>query len=168
MNRSSSGSKTRMTARLRAGPLAAVTAAVALMLAMAPAQAQTTMPTQIADAPAAPAKTREQVKLERNEFLRSHEWDADADTWVLKPEFEAPEGLTSREEVKRERDRFMSTHRWDPDQDQWVPLGAEPRDLDRRTREEVRAETRAFMRTHEWDPDRNLWTDKRYIRTPRR
>ena len=33
MNRSSSGSKTRMTARLRAGPLAAATAAVALMLA---------------------------------------------------------------------------------------------------------------------------------------
>ncbi len=140
----------------------------ALTLAVAPLWAQTPMPTVNVDAPAPSAKTREQVKLERNEFLRSHEWDADADTWVLKPEFEAPEGVMSREEVKRERDRFMSTHRWDPDQDQWVSLGAEPRDLDRRTREEVRAETRAFMRTHEWDPDRNLWTDKRYIRTPRR
>jgi hypothetical protein len=170
MNRSSSGSRLSRALACPAAVTAAasVVAAAVLTLAAGPVGAQTVMPTVNVDAPAPQAKTREQVKLERDEFLRSHEWDADNDAWVLKPEFEAPEGVKSREEVKRERDRFMSTHRWDPDQDEWVSLGGESRDLDRRTREEVRAETRAFLRTHEWDADRSVWKDKRYIRSPRR
>jgi hypothetical protein len=138
----------------------AVAAAAVVALSALPAAAQTPMPTT-ADAQADKPKTREQVKLERDEFLRSHYWSVDEDNWVLRPEFEAPFGVKTREQVKAERNRFLSTHRWDTGEDQWVSVGPEPRDISTLTRDQVRAETREFLRTHDWDMVEEVWVDKR-------
>jgi hypothetical protein len=101
-----------------------------------------------ADAPL----TREQVKRERDEFIKTHRWDPVTDNWVLKAGVEAPTGMKTRAEVKAERDVFLRTHKYDSAGEVWVPLKSEPRNLSLRTREEVREETRQFMRTHRWDP----------------
>ena len=37
------------------------------------------------DNPAAMPLTREQIKRERDEFIRTHSWDPVKDTWVAKP-----------------------------------------------------------------------------------
>jgi hypothetical protein len=108
--------------------------------------------------------TREQVKLERNEFLRSHEWDPNSDNWVLKPGFEAPTGVKTRDEVKAARDEFLRNHRWDGNTSSWVRLREGPRDLGQMSREQVRAETLEFMRTHEWDTTDEHWVDRAVIK----
>lgn len=62
---------------------------------------------------AAASPTRAQVKMERDEFLRSHRLDTVAENWVLSPEFEAPTGMKSRAEVNARRDEFLRSNRWD-------------------------------------------------------
>ncbi|MGA8783933.1 MAG: hypothetical protein WB542_01290 [Polaromonas sp.] len=111
-----------------------------------------------ATAGAAPM-TREQVKMERDEFLRTHRWDAATDNWVMKPGIEAPAGMKSRAEVKAERDEFMRNHRWDQASDNWVPMDKTPRDLSKLSREQVRSETAQFVRTHQWDDAKSAWVE---------
>jgi len=97
-------------------------------------------------------KTRQQVKMERDEFLRTHRWDGLTETWVLKKGVEPPAGVKSRADMKAERDKFLSNNRWDDVQGVWVPRkGQPPRDISKMSREQVRSETRQFLRTHEWD-----------------
>lgn len=103
--------------------------------------------------------TREQVKMERDEFLRTHRWDTATDNWVMKPDIEAPTGMKSRAEVKAERDEFMRNHRWDPTSDNWVSLDKAPRDLSKMSREQVRSETAQFVRTHRWDDEKSAWVE---------
>jgi hypothetical protein len=140
-------------------PFFALTAGLALStaapLVLAQSSTATLTPT---------AMTREQVKIERNEFLRSHEWDPDTDNWVLKPGFEAPAGMKTRDEVKAARDEFLRNHRWDTNTSTWVRLKEGPRDLGQMTREQVRAETLEFMRTHEWDTTDEHWVDRAVIK----
>lgn len=63
---------------------------------------------QQAAATATPAPlTRAQVKMERADFIKSHKWDADNETWVLKPEYEPPGQMKGRAEVRKERDEFQ-------------------------------------------------------------
>lgn len=96
------------------------------------------------------APTRAQVKMERDEFLKTHRWDIVNDNWVMRPDFEAPAGVKSRTEIKAERDDFLRNNRWDVNSETWMSLKGQPRDLGKMSREQVRAETRAFLRTHEW------------------
>jgi hypothetical protein len=107
----------------------------------------------------AASPTRAQVKMEREEFLKTHRWDAGAENWVMKPEFEAPGDLKSRAEVKAAREEFLRNTRWDPATTAWVPL-AKPRDLSTMTREQVRAETQQFARTHHWDEVTQNWVEQ--------
>jgi len=110
-------------------------------------------------AAAAAPLTREQVKRDRDEFLRTHRWDTITDNWVLKSGVEAPTGVKSRAEVKAERDEFLRNNRWNETRDQWEPLHKAPRDLGTMTREQVRAETRQFVRTHQWDEEKSAWVE---------
>lgn len=47
--------------------------------------------------------SRAQVKKERDDFYKSHQYDAATENWVLRPGFEPPTGAMSRDEVKAER-----------------------------------------------------------------
>ena len=109
---------------------------------------------------AAAPVTRAQVKMERDEFMKSHRWDAVAENWVIKPEFEAPAGMKGRTEVKAERDEFLRNNRWDELAGTWVPLKGKPRDLSTMSREQVRSETKQFVRTHRWDELGQGWVEQ--------
>ena len=116
---------------------------------------------QQAAATATPAPlTRAQVKMEREDFIKSHKWDADNETWVLKPEYEPPGQMKGRAEVRKERDEFLRNNRWDTATETWVPL-VQPRVVSQLSREQMRKETREFLRTHEWDTVTEAWIMKR-------
>ncbi|MBT9477396.1 hypothetical protein [Polaromonas sp.] len=108
---------------------------------------------------AAAPLTREQVKMERDEFLRTHQWDAVAENWVLKQGMEAPAGVKTRAEVKAERNEFLRNNRWNPVSGDWEPLTKGPRDVSKMSREQVRNETRQFIRTHQWDEVKGAWVE---------
>lgn len=109
--------------------------------------------------------TREQVKKERDDFFKNHQWDETVGNWVLRPGFEPPTGTMSRDEVKAERDEFFKTHQWDVATATWVPVKGTPRDLSKLTRAQVRAETNQFYRTHDWDEVSSTWVEKKASRT---
>ena len=111
------------------------------------------------DAAAAPL-TRAQVKMERDEFLKSHTYDSASETWVVKKGFEPPVGMKSRAEIKAERDEFLRNNRYDSGTETWIPLKAQPRDMGTMTRAQVREETRQFVRTHTWDDIKGVWVDR--------
>jgi hypothetical protein len=118
---------------------------------------------QTAATNAATATTRAQVKMERDEFLKSHRWDSMSENWVLKQDFEPPAPLKTRVEVLKERDEFLKRNRWDSATGEWINL-PQPRTLSNLTREQVRRETREFLRTHEWDEVAEAWISKRKAR----
>ena len=103
--------------------------------------------------------TREQVKMERDEFLRTHRFDLQSDNWVLKPEFEGPVGVKSRDQVKAERSEFLRNNHFDDNTSTWVPIkgGAVP--AGSMTRQQVRDETKQFMRTHQFDEVNQMWKE---------
>jgi hypothetical protein len=96
---------------------------------------------------------RLQVKMERDEFLKTHRYDPVQGSWVLKSEVLPPRGVKTREEIKAERDAFLRAHKWDRERG-WIPLQAE-RNLSTLTRAEVKAETAQFNRTHRWEEARD-------------
>ena len=108
------------------------------------------------DASAA-SPTRAQVKMERDEFIKTHRWDQINETWTFKGGVEAPAGMKSRAEIKAARDEFLRNNKYDQTTESWVPLKAEPRNLSGLTREQMRAEIRHFARTHEWNPLTDQW-----------
>jgi hypothetical protein len=112
--------------------------------------AQTTAPAPL---------TREQVKMERDEFMKTHRYDPVTENWVMKPGFEAPVGVKSRTEVRAERDAFLRKHRYDMADNQWVPLTDEEAKVSNKPRAQVREETRQFMRTHQWDTAKEAWQE---------
>ena len=114
---------------------------------------------QNADNTGAKPLSRAQVIMERNEFMRTHKYDSDHETWVLKPGFEPPAGIKTRAQVRAERDEFFKNNRYDQDHERWVPLKGEPKST--LTREQAKAEYAAFTRTHTWDSDREAWVDKK-------
>lgn len=143
-------------ARLTAYPLQAASLVVGLFFAFTGGVVQA----QGASAPAAAAPlTREQVKMNRDEFIRAHRWDTTSDNWVLKPDMEAPSGMKTRAEVRAARDEFLRNHRWNPVTSQWNPLTRAPRDMGKMTRAQVRNETRQFLQTHEWDNVTEAWVE---------
>lgn len=123
------------------------------------AQAQSTSPTMVA---AAEGLTRAQVKMDRDEFLRTHTWNEASDIWTLKSGIEPPTGVKSRAEVRTARDEFLRTNRWDELNGTWQPLKIAPKGSSEKTRAQVRAETIRFAKTHRWDEATETWT----VRTP--
>jgi hypothetical protein len=104
--------------------------------------------------------TRAQVKMERDDFLKSHTYDSATETWMVKKGFEAPAGMKTRAEIKAERDEFLRNNRYDSATETWIPLKNQPRDMSGLTREQVREETRQFVRTHAWDDVKGAWVDR--------
>ncbi len=135
--------------------------AAILALAGHPSQAQ-----QATSSAASAPLTRAQVKMERDEFIKSHRWDEANQTWVLKQGFEPPAPMKGRAEVRKERDDFLSKNRWDAASGVWIPL-AQPRVISQLSREQVRRETREFLRTHEWDDATESWALRRSVRQRR-
>jgi hypothetical protein len=116
-------------------------------------------PVKVAAADTEPL-TRQQVKMERDEFLKTHRWDEPTDMWMLRAGVEPPAGVMARSEVKAARDAFLSNNRWDESRGGWVPLKTAPRVISNLSREQVRLETRQFLRTHRWDEATSVWTEK--------
>jgi hypothetical protein len=131
--------------------LALMLSATILALAGHYAQAQ-----QTPSAATPSATTRAQVKMERDEFIKSHQWDPVHETWILKPEFEPPAAMKGRAQVRKERDEFLKNNRWDAAANSWIPL-VKPREISQLSREQVRKETQQFLRTHEWDTAAEAW-----------
>jgi hypothetical protein len=104
--------------------------------------------------------TRAQVKMERDEFIKSHQWDPTNESWMLKPEFEPPAEMKGRAQVRKERDEFLRNNRWDAAANSWIPL-VKPREISQLSRDQVRKETQQFLRTHEWDTAAEGWTLRR-------
>lgn len=115
---------------------------------------------QSASGTASASVTREQVKMERDEFLKTHRYDTDYDTWVMKPGSEPPAGMKSRDEVKGARNEFLRNNRWDEPTSAWVSLKGAPREMSSLSREQVRSETRNFNRTHRWDDATSTWVEE--------
>ncbi len=103
--------------------------------------------------------SREQVKMERSEFLKSHRYDAGTMDWVLKPGMEAPAGVMSRAEIIAERDKFLSENRWTGSTQGWVQLSA-PRDMSKVSRSQVKMERDAFTKTMTFNNETGLWSPK--------
>ena len=114
---------------------------------------------QSADNATGTSLTRAQVVMERNEFMRTHKYDSNHETWVLKPGFEPPDSMKTRAQVRAERDEFMKNNRYDTTSERWLPLKGEPKSA--LTREQVKAETAAFVRTHVWDSTTESWVEKK-------
>lgn len=106
-------------------------------------------------------QTRAQVKMERDDFLKSHTWDQERGTWMLKSGMEPPAGVKGRAEIKAERDAYLANNRWDQIAGNWVPLKAGPRDMSKLTREQVKMETAAFAKTHEWNQETDTYVMKK-------
>jgi hypothetical protein len=134
--------------------------ALPLLLGLALATSPLVNAQTSAATPQAPM-TREQVKMERDEFLKSHRYDQVTENWVMKPGFEAPVGVKSRAEVKAQRDDFLRKHRYEggADSGKWVPLTDEEAKASNKSRAQVREETRQFVRTHQWDSVKEVWQD---------
>jgi hypothetical protein len=141
--------------------LLAVAAAASIALgaqAQMPAMAPTTT------APANPAAMhgesphRMQMKMDRDEFLRTHVWSESTGYWNLKDDVDLPMGVKSRADVKADRDQFLRNNRWSATEG-WVPTRA-ARNLSTMSRAEVRADTARFLTTHRWDEATSTWTEK--------
>jgi hypothetical protein len=103
--------------------------------------------------------SRDQVKMERSEFLKSHRYDAGTMDWVLKPGMEAPAGVMTRAEIIAERDKFLSTHRWTGSTQGWVQLQT-PREMSKVTRTQVKMEVEAFRKTMTFNNETGQWMPK--------
>jgi hypothetical protein len=103
--------------------------------------------------------TREQVKMERDEFLKTHRWDTDAENWVLRANVDPPKGMKSRAEMKADRDEFLRMHRYEQNSDSWVPMKETPRNLSTMSRAQIKEETRQFLRMHHWDFATDTWVE---------
>jgi hypothetical protein len=114
--------------------------------------------TASAQAPSQPtaAAARGEVRLERDEFLKTHRYDEVNSDWI--PHAQTKSDL-SRAEVKIARDKYLSTHRWDKAADAFTPITEAPRDMSTMSRDAVKMETLEFVRTHKWDSVTSAWVN---------
>jgi hypothetical protein len=106
------------------------------------------------------ATTGMRLKMDRNEFLKTHRWDEARGAWMMQKEVQPPEGVMSRAEVKAARNSFLSKNRWDETAGGWRPVTGEPRNMSTLSRAEVRADTARFTKTHRWDESTQTWEMK--------
>jgi len=145
----------RLTAPSRGLTFLVVTLTV-LMTAFTPPPATAQTPTA--------SKSREEVRKETADFLKTHQWDETNGRWM--PEDNLPAGASpTRAQVREELHVFLRNNRWDDRRGRWVPLKSQRR-LSTLTREQVRAETEVFLRTHHWDDMAGGWVDDQAPRKP--
>lgn len=109
-------------------------------------------------------KSRDEVRKETADFLKTHQWDETNGRWM--PEDNLPAGASpTRAQVRDELHVFLRNNRWDDRRGRWVPLKPQRR-LSTLTREQVRAETEVFLRTHHWDDMAGGWVDDQAPRKP--
>ncbi len=106
--------------------------------------------------PAASA-TRAEVRMERDEFLKTHKYDDTNSEWTPNLPFKSE---YSRADVKMARDKFLSTNRWDEANDDFTPMVETPRNMSTVSPEVRKMETMQFMRTHMWDNASSAWVKK--------
>ncbi len=123
--------------------------------------AQTSMATPAMTSAASPS--RMQVKMERDEFLKTHVRDERSGEWKLRAGVEAPAGVKTRSEVTAARDEYLRTHRWDQSRGGWMPITGIERAPSNTTRAQMRSDTARFLSTHRWDEGTDTWIEK----TPR-
>jgi hypothetical protein len=70
------------------------------------------------EAPAG-VKNREQVKAERDEFLRNNRYDNESSAWVPRKPSKGAVSTLSRAQVREETRQFMRTHQWDSFNQAW-------------------------------------------------
>ena len=130
----------------------------ALLLCLALAAA---LPVQAASPTVDTPRTgsRQQLKMDRAEFLRTHVWDESSEAWHLRAEFDLPEGVKSRADVRTARDSFVLSHRWDQARGGWVDRVPAAKSSTM-SREQVRSDTRRFVRTHRWDETAGAWVER--------
>jgi hypothetical protein len=116
--------------------------------------------TSWAQVPITTPATRSEVKMDRDEFLRTHTYDHLESRWMLKNEIDAPKSLKSRAEVKGMMNDFLRNNRYDNVTSSWISMGKTPRDMGQMTREQVRQETEYFVRTHNFDEINDKWVKK--------
>lgn len=104
-------------------------------------------------------ETRAKVKMDRDEFLKTHQWDEQRATYIMKSSAEPPAGVKTRAEIKAERDAFLSKNRFDEPSSRWVPLKTE-RDMSTLTRQQVKRDAEMFNRTHTWNSETATYTMK--------
>ena len=103
--------------------------------------------------------TREQVKMDRDTFLKLMHWDELTGQWTLKSNMEPPKGVKSRSEVLAMRDDWLRMHTFDEPTGSWVTMGA-ARDMSKLTREQVNMETVRFLMTYRFDEAKSEWVSK--------
>ena len=103
--------------------------------------------------------TREQVKMDRDTFLKLMHWDELTGQWVMKSNMEPPKGVKSRSEVLAMRDDWLRMHSFDEPTGTWVTVGA-ARDMSKLTREQVNMETVRFLMTYRFDEAKSEWVSK--------
>jgi hypothetical protein len=101
--------------------------------------------------------TRNDVRMERDEFLKTHKYDEINSEWTPHAPFSSD---YSRAEVKIARDKFLSTNRWDEANDDFTPMVETPRNMSTVSPAERKIETMQFMRTHMWDNASSAWVKK--------
>lgn len=124
-----------------------------LAVALAALFAATMPPPALAQTEA--PRTREEVRKETLDFLKTHQWDEVNGRWL--PEDNLPAGTSpTRAKVRDELHVFLRNNRWDDRRARWVPLKPQRR-LSTLSRAQVRAETEALLRTHHWDDMQGGW-----------
>lgn len=103
------------------------------------------------------AATRNEVRMDRDEFLKNHRFDDTSGEWTPNTPFKSE---SSRADVKMARDKFLSTHRWDEANDDFTPMVETPRNMSTVSPEVRKMETMQFMRTHMWDNSSSKWVKK--------
>jgi hypothetical protein len=131
-----------------------MTSAVFLMATTVQAQ----MPAPGAPTLRGESPSRMQMKMDRDEFLRSHVWSETAGGWMLKEGVDLPTGIKPRAEVKAARDEFLRNNRW-TETGGWMPTTT-PRNMGAMSRAQVRADTVRFLSTHRWDESTDTWQEK--------
>jgi hypothetical protein len=134
-----------------------------VLLTAATAQAQ--MPAPGAPTLRGESPSRMQMKMERDEFLRSHVWSEAAGQWTLREGVDLPAGVKPRAEVKAARDEFLRNNRW-TETGGWMPTRT-PRNTSTMSRTQVRADTVRFLSTHHWDESSDSWQEKAPRKTMR-
>jgi hypothetical protein len=111
---------------------------------------------QTTSKPAVPA-TRSEVRMDRDEFLKTHKYDEVNSDWTPNTPFKSE---SSRADVKMARDKFLSTNRWDEANDDFTPMAETSRNWGSMSREDRKMETMQFVRTHNWDNASSQWVKK--------
>ncbi len=104
-------------------------------------------------------ESRSQVKMDRDEFLKTHTYDAGRQEWMLKPGVQTPTGVTPRAEITAARDKFLSMHRWNAGSQDWVKLPG-PREMSKVSRSQVKMERDAFTKTMVFNNETGLWSPR--------